>query len=247
MNSVHESDRKVVLLTGASGRIGTALCEKLAPKYDVVGVRNNWPLKVNSQYQAYIDPFVHEDQSANGIREVFEVAADLRHESEVARVIEVALARFGRIDVLVNAVGGFQRGAELLGDALSRAAELFVINAVVPTSVATQVALEYWRHHDRENAAQNRVVINLSAAAAIDPSDTNFAALFGATKAAQNMLSLRLGKEFEAFNVRVMTLAPASVPEPVSLERVTSAVEALIEGDKTGQIMLLWADNDELV
>jgi NAD(P)-dependent dehydrogenase (short-subunit alcohol dehydrogenase family) len=165
----------------------------------------------------------------------------------VARVIEIAVARFGRIDVVVNAVGGFQRGAELLGDALSRASELFQINAVVPTSVAVQVALEYWRHHDVENAARNRVVINLSAAAAIDSSDPDFGALFGATKAAQNMLSLRLGKEFEAFNVRVVTIAPASVPRLVSIERVTAAVESLIEGDASSQIMLMWADSDELV
>ena len=166
---------------------------------------------------------------------MFEIRADLKVEPEVARVVEVALARFGRIDVLVNAVGGFDGRAELLGGALSRAAELFTLNALVPTAVAVRIALDFWRHHDRDNASRNRVVVNLSATAGVDAADPSAGGAFGATKAAQNMLSMHLAEELRPFNVRVVTVAPAPVPQVVTLARVTSAIAALIEGHGVGE------------
>jgi NAD(P)-dependent dehydrogenase (short-subunit alcohol dehydrogenase family) len=249
-NAPTAPDRKVVLLTGGSGKIGTAFCERFATTYQIVAVRHRRPLKVASQLQHAVDPFATDEESAAAAvlaGEVFEIRADLKVEPEVARVVEVALARFGRIDVLVNAVGGFDGRAELLGGALSRAGELFTLNALVPTAVAVRIALDFWRHHDRDNASRNRVVVNLSATAGVDAADPSAGGAFGATKAAQNMLSMHLAEELRPFNVRVVTVAPAPVPQVVTLARVTSAIAALIEGDETGRLMLMWDDDDELV
>jgi NAD(P)-dependent dehydrogenase (short-subunit alcohol dehydrogenase family) len=244
---VASDDRKVVLLTGASGRIGTAFCRRFASTYHIVAVRGTEPLKVASQLKSYVDPFSTADQAASDrAGEVFEVPADLREPAEVARVVEVALLRFGRIDALVNAVGAFDRRAMLLGAGLERVIDLFDINAVVPTSVAVQVAIEFWRHHDRENAVRNRVVINLSSLAALDTGASR-GHTFGPTKAALAMLSLHLAEELRPFHVRVVTLAPAAVPGVVSMERVTSALQSMIEGSDTERMLVLRADDDELV
>ena len=246
MTTPSAPDRKVVLLTGASGQIGTAFCGRFATTYDIVAVRHRRPLKVATQLQEFVDPFTAEVEDAEANR-VFEITADLREDAEVARVVEVALARFGQIDVLVNTVGAFDRGTNLLGAALSRAPGLFTLNALVPTAVAVRVALDFWRHHDLENAARNRVVVNLSAAASVDAADRTWGATFGATKAAQNMLSLRMAEELRPFNVRVVTVAPAPVPEIVTPARVVSAIGSLIEGDETGRLLLMWDEEDEVV
>lgn len=248
-------ERKVLLLTGGSGQIGTAFCERYADIYDIVAVRHRHPLKVPTQYQQIVDPFAAGVTGAQerkrtgsiGSGSVFEVTADLREASDVARVVEVALARYGQIDVVVNTVGAFDKGAHLLGNALGSATALFTLNALVPLSVAVQVALDFWRHHDRENADRNRVVVNVSATAGVDAADPTTGRTFGATKAALNMLSLHLAAELEPFHVRVTTVAPAPVPDVVTLERVTSAIASMIDGDQTGQILLLWDDGEEMV
>ena len=245
MTTPSAPDRKVVLLTGASGQIGTAFCGRFATTYDIVAVRHRRPLKVASHLQEFVDPFTAEVEDAEANR-VFEITADLREDAEVARVVEVALARFGQIDVLVNTVGAFDRGTNLLGAALYRAPGLFTLNALVPTAVAVRVALDFWRHHDLENAARNRVVVNLSAAS-VDAADRTWGATFGATKAAQNMLSLRMAEELRPFNVRVVTVAPAPVPEIVTPAHVVSAIGSLIEGDETGRLLLMWDEEDEVV
>ncbi len=255
MSTPANPDRKVVLLTGASGQIGTAFCRQFAATYDIVAVRHRRPLEVTTQLQSYIDPFAvgtgydGDPAGSTGQRDagVFEITADLRAEADVARVVEVSLARFGRIDAVVNAVGAFGPKADLLGAGLAGAPGLYEINALVPTAVAVQVALDLWRHSDRENQARNRVVVNLSAAAAIDAADRTFGMTFGATKAALNMLSLHLAERLQPFKVRVVTVAPAPVPEIVAVERVTAALAAMIEGDETGRVLLLWDDGDELV
>ena len=185
-----------------------------------------------------------EDTEAN---RVFEITADLREDAEVARVVEVALARFGQIDVLVNTVGAFDRRNQPARSRLVACPGLFTLNALVPTAVAVRVALDFWRHHDLENAARNRVVVNLSAAASVDAADRTWGATFGATKAAQNMLSLRMAEELRPFNVRVVTVAPAPVPEIVTPTRVVSAIGSLIEGDETGSLLLMWDEEDEVV
>jgi NAD(P)-dependent dehydrogenase (short-subunit alcohol dehydrogenase family) len=247
MNATHGTERKVVLLTGASGRVGTAFCQRFATTYDIVAVRHRRPIRVASQHQYFVDPFAPEEPEVGEPGAVLEVMADLRHEAEIARVVEVALARFGRIDAVVNAIGAFDARSQLLNASLTRGPELFQLNALVPIAVATRVTLDFWRHHDRENGSHNRVVINLSAAAGLDASDGDSGSMFGATKAALNMLTFRLSDELRPFNVRVVAVAPATLQKVVSIDRVVTAIGTLLEGDASGQMLLLWRDREEMV
>ncbi len=241
-------DRKVVLLTGASGSIGTAFCKRFAGSYDIVAVRHLRSLTVTSQLQSYFDPFMESKGTTHVVEApVFEIKADLLDNADIERVIEVALARYGQIDAVVNAIGASDRESKLLGNALGRAIPLFRLNALAPLQIAVKLSLDHWRHQDLHNADRNRVVVNLSAASSVNSSDVSSGTVFAATKAALSLLSLRLADELRPFNVRVMTIAPAPVPGVVSLERVTSAIESVIEGDESGRVLLMWADRDELV
>jgi 3-oxoacyl-[acyl-carrier protein] reductase len=238
---------KVVLLAGASGTVGTAFCERFAPDYHIVAVRHRRPLKVASQLQAFFDPFAETPAASADEATVFEVRGDLRERRDVDRIVEVALARFGHIDAVVNAVGARPRGRDMLGAALREAPEEFRLHALVPLEVATAVALQYWRHHDLENAERNRVVVNMSAAASVDATERSLPPAVGASKAAMNLLSMHLAEALRPFNVRVVTIAPAAIPNVVSLERVTEAVHAVIEGDQNERLLLMWDEGDELV
>lgn len=85
-------DSKVVVITGASGGIGAALAELLASRGAslVLVARREEALKAVATRCG---------DSAHA------VVADVTNRSEVRRVVEQALARFGHIDVWVNNVG----------------------------------------------------------------------------------------------------------------------------------------------
>lgn len=234
--------RPVVLLTGASGRLGTALCERLQSRYDVAAVWHTHAPDVDTDRRTYFDPL---DPTAAGPEgAVFEIRADLTATGQVERVVELTLARFGRVDAVVNAIGRPLR-ATLLDGGVEPIATAFAVNALVPIAVAIEVARNAWRH-DAGGPVPGRSVVNVSAAAALDVSDVSLGTA-AAAKAALNVLTAHLADELRPFQARANAVAPASFPAVVPIERVVDAVVGLIDGDESGRLLVLWPDADELV
>ncbi|MGB7645156.1 MAG: SDR family NAD(P)-dependent oxidoreductase, partial [Pseudomonas fluorescens] len=82
-------NNKVALVTGAAQGIGRRVAERLLEE-------GAWLVAVDRS------ELVHELPHERALL----LTADLEHYSECARVMAAATARFGRIDVLVNNVGG---------------------------------------------------------------------------------------------------------------------------------------------
>jgi short-subunit dehydrogenase len=96
---------KVVVITGASTGIGAATAEVLTARGDSVVI-------VARRQQALDAVAARIGTSA------FAVRADVTSREEVRRVVETALARFGRVDVWINNVGqGITRVPSQLTDA----------------------------------------------------------------------------------------------------------------------------------
>lgn len=87
---------RVALVTGASRGIGAAIATELA--------REGADLVVCARGQADLDALVRELGSAG--RQVIGVAADLATAAGVQSVADAAHSRFGRVDILINNVGG---------------------------------------------------------------------------------------------------------------------------------------------
>jgi NADP-dependent 3-hydroxy acid dehydrogenase YdfG len=95
---------KVVVITGASGGIGAALAEVLAGR----GASLSLVARRESMIRAV---------AARCGERALPIVADMTRRDEVRRVVEETLARFGRIDVLVNNVGlGISRPPSQLTD-----------------------------------------------------------------------------------------------------------------------------------
>ena len=87
---------KVVMITGASRGLGRALALGCS--------REGAKLAINSRSEDSLKPVAKEAQEV-GAEEVLAIPTDVSVGTEVQRLVEEAVRRFGRIDVLVNNAG----------------------------------------------------------------------------------------------------------------------------------------------
>lgn len=87
---------KVVFITGAGRGIGKGIAQVLAEA--------GADIALNALTPKYVEPAAAEIAAATG-RKVVPIVADVTNPGEVRRAVDRILATFGRIDVLVNALG----------------------------------------------------------------------------------------------------------------------------------------------
>jgi citronellol/citronellal dehydrogenase len=122
---------RVALITGGGTGIGAATALELAATgaATVICGRREAPLRTTGE----------RIRASGG--ECLELAADIREPDDVARVLDAAIERFGRIDVLVNNAGGqFTAPAEEISDNGWRAVNRLAVDATwrVTREVATR-------------------------------------------------------------------------------------------------------------
>jgi len=237
---MNASTRKVCLLTGASGTLGECFCRTYGGSYSIAAVFRHRHPNALSQRQWMIDPLMPQANVPENQNAVYAIQADLRQEADRHRVVEVTLARFGRIDMVVNAAAHSRRAPMLEGDELYRSFhEQMDTNVFVPLRLSALVAHAFWRNREEENRAANRCVVNLSSTAGLYIYPDQGQSAYSASKAALNYLTMHMAQEFVPLGVRVNALAPNSFPRLIPTESVAEAVVRLAEGDATGRILTL--------
>lgn len=182
---------RTCVITGGSRGIGlaTALCFARQGDNVVVAGRD----------QAALDDAI-EQLSAAGA-EALAVAGDVSEPAVGGRLIEQAIERFGRIDVLVNNAGR---------------APLAEIEDLDPVEFDQATALNIgavfhltrtaWPHLRRQGGG---VIVNVSSRASVDPFP-GFA-VYGASKAWVNLFSQAMAAEGRPHGIRVYAIAPGAV------------------------------------
>jgi NAD(P)-dependent dehydrogenase (short-subunit alcohol dehydrogenase family) len=232
--------KRVCLLTGASGTLGTDFCRRHAHEYDIVAVYRTQPPPVPSQLQTLVDPLDPRRSPAPNHDPVFAVQADLLRPGEIERVVELTLARFDRVDLLVNAAVNSIWAPMLDATSLvDSAARQLSMNVIVPLQLSAMLGREIWRDARLDNEAANRNVVNLSSIAGVNIYPGLGQSVYSATKAALNFLTLHMADEFGYIGVRVNAIAPNSFPSAVSVESVSEAVVQFDQSPDTGRILVL--------
>lgn len=225
--------KPVCLITGAAGAVGQALCAGLVGDCRVIGTYHRRPPSVASQLGWPVD-----SNGRSPGESAYFVQADLTNRQDLRRLVEIAMARFGGIDCVINCAADirfhghltelWQSDQDVLGQ--------LNVNCLVPMYLVSAVFQECWKDGPDLNASRNRSVINISSVSGqyVYPSEGQ--AFYGASKAALNFLSLHLAAELAPYSIRVNAISPARVTGPAQMNCVVECAKAVMMGAGTGEI-----------
>jgi 3-oxoacyl-[acyl-carrier protein] reductase len=202
-------DGRVALVTGAGRGFGRAIALALG--------RAGADLAVNYNASAAAAKDVVAELDAMG-RRAEAVQADVAREDQVRVMVERVLARFGRLDVLVNNAGVMTRGP-FLDVPVADYAAMFAIN-VTGTLLCTRhalrpmVAVRYGR------------IINLSSQLARASVGTGGFAAYAATKGAIEAFTRAMAHEVGPHGVTVNAIAPGGIDTDMSRAVMTPEYRA---------------------
>jgi NAD(P)-dependent dehydrogenase (short-subunit alcohol dehydrogenase family) len=178
---VLDFDGKVVIVTGGARGIGRGIAERfLEAGADVVICGRTVP----------------DDLPTAGGRTAVFVTADVRNPDDVDTVVAETLARFGRIDVLVNNAGG-SPPADSATVSPKFSTSIIALNLVAPIVCAQRA------NAVMQEQADGGVIINISSVSGIRP--TPGTAAYGAAKAGLLNLTQTLAVDY-APKVRVVAV-----------------------------------------
>ena len=244
-----ENRRRVCLLTGAGGRLGSMFSRLYGHEYDILAVYHTRTPEPPPEVCWHVDPLNPTLRKPAGTARFEAIRSDLTLSGEIPRVVEAALDRFGGVDLLVNAAAHIRLGSLLSGDAgFVDVRCMFEMNAIVPLRLAIELSRQCWSVHDaEENSALNRNVVNVSS--------TSGAYVFGgygqggysASKAALNMLTCHMAEEFSSLGIRVNNVSPGAFPEALTTESVCDAIVRLDRDSMTGKMLMLEAEGETVI
>jgi NAD(P)-dependent dehydrogenase (short-subunit alcohol dehydrogenase family) len=226
------------LITGSAGKLGTALCRSLADTHRIVALYHKKLPGFPSQLRHPIDL-----ESGRGKWESddlpFCVQGDLTRSEDVRRIVEVTLARFGRVDVLINSAADTRFHGNLLelSYGSTEVQNQLLTNCIAPMQLVSAVFEESWKHERTANQAFNRCVINISSVSGLYVYRGAGQAFYSASKAALNFLTRHLAAELAHYCVRANAICPSRFPDSVPTERVVSKIKDVIASQVTGEVI----------
>ena len=192
-------DGRVAFVSGGGGAIGSALAVALGG----AGAK----VAVSDIVQANAEGAAERVRAAGA--ECFALAGDITQEAEADRVVASIIERFGRLDIVVNAVGG--GAGKVLFDAQEYPRDawdwIMEIN-LRSTLIASQAAVR-----EMVKAGQGGRVINISSVRAQLGINAGYSA-YVAAKGAVSSLTRQWATEWAKHGITVNAIAPTFVDTP---------------------------------
>jgi NAD(P)-dependent dehydrogenase (short-subunit alcohol dehydrogenase family) len=139
---------------------------------------------------------------AMGADRAFAVAANLAEAAEADRVVAETVARFGRVDILLNLAGGFAGGAPVVDSRADDLTHMLAINLHTTYNLSRAAA--------RVMMAQNwGRIVNTGSRDALK-GRANFSA-YAISKAAVLRLTESMAAELQAYHITVNAILPGTI------------------------------------
>jgi len=189
-------NEKIALVTGGTGALGSAIAESLASQ------------------GAHVTATFHREQRPDAVagslrKNVKLVKTDVTNEKEVGGLYDSILSASGRIDIVVNAVGGFLPRKPLTEVSLHDWDLMMNIN-LKSTFLSTREALR------RMSGQAYGRIINISAMAGLSPSPGRIP--YAISKAGVSLLTDLAAQEVKGTGITVNAIAPSIIASPSNIE-----------------------------
>lgn len=187
--------RPVVLITGASGNLGQAA----AQAFREAGAGTVLVDRAADRLPGlFPDLVLAPDHLLLG-------GVDLADEAQVAAAVGAAVARFGRIDVLVNTVGAWRGGRPVHETPLPEWTFLYEAN-VLPALLASRAVIPHFLRQQ-----EGRIIL-VAARSALQAGAGG--AAYGMAKSAVLRLTEALSEELKAHGIYVNAVLPSTIDTP---------------------------------
>jgi gluconate 5-dehydrogenase len=192
-------DGRVALIPGGGGGIGAPMAEALAGAGARVAVAG----RTAETLQTAVDLV-----TATG-SEGLAITGDATDEADAERMVRETVERFGRIDIVVNAVGGgagkvLHPAEDYPRDAWDWIMELNVRSTLVPTQAAARAMIE---------AGHGGAILNITSVRALLGINAGYSA-YVAAKGAIASLTRQWATEWAKHGIRVNAIMPTFVDTP---------------------------------
>ena len=191
---------KVVFIAGGAGDIGESIVEAFAQQYSKVIIGDLNEKKAKEIAKGY------------GELKVSACRLDVTSEESIKKAIDIVEREYGKIDVLVNVVGVLCRKS-FFQTTKQDFEESFAINVTGMFLVSREIA-ELMRLH------QGGSIINISSLNGKLATENRI--VYGATKAAVNLLTKSMALELGPFGINVNAVAPGVVDSKMARVRLNT-------------------------
>jgi 3-oxoacyl-[acyl-carrier protein] reductase len=219
----HATNSPVCVLTGGTSGIGLAAAKKFA--------HHDWRVVTCGRDLSRLEKAGREISAAGKNADVLTVELDLARPRDAGKLVDRAVERFGRIDVLVlcAAVAPLKSLDDMTAQEFETAIDVNIRSQFYLTQAAWQAFVRQGR---------GGAIVNLSSLAAVDPFP-GFS-VYGACKAWGDLFCVALAHEGKPHGIRVHSIRPGAVETPMlrSLFPDFPAEQALVPGAVAD---LIWA------
>lgn len=201
MNQAHDDDPPVALVTGSTSGIGAAIARRLSSDGYAVVLHSRNSVSTGHALAAELGNAAY-------------VQADLADDVDRVRLVRQAIARWGRLDVLVNNAGISRviPHADLKAASPEIWHELHEVNVVAPFRLVTEAETAL---RDAARRGRPACVVNVSSHAGVRPKGASIP--YAASKAALNHMTRLLAVSL-APDIRVNAVAPGLVDTPLTAD-----------------------------
>ncbi|MBT8767054.1 SDR family NAD(P)-dependent oxidoreductase [Metapseudomonas boanensis] len=210
-------NNRTVVITGASSGIGLGLAKAyLAQGFNVVGNARS------------AERLAEAAEQLGGADRFLDVAGDIAQPDTAVELIERAVERFGKVDVLVNNAGFFlpKPFIDYSVDDLESLLATNLKGVVYASQAAARHMIERRQGH----------IINITASIALQPNLAVPAALQVLIKGGLNQATRALALELSPFNIKVNAVAPGIVDTPMHDPAARDFLNGLQPAGRVGRI-----------
>ncbi len=186
---------RVALVTGGTGALGQAITATLLEAGAIVAI----PYAV-AEERAALEAQLAPDRRAR----LLAIAADVTDEAAVGKFVQAVRDRHGRLDALVNAVGGFA-GGDLVSTPVAEWERMMKLN-LTSAVIACRAVLPGMI------AARGGRIVNIASRAVIPPQGGFIA--YTVSKAAVITLTQALAQEVRPHRITVNAVLPSTMDTP---------------------------------